>query len=119
MSKRAAQLTCALDTRHYDDEIIAMMDRAKNCLCCNTPLKYLPHKEKRRNRGYCSLKCYYDKPPKLAYAEKQWGMPAREMLVHLLNRHPVYVVAEMIGVGKPQLYKYIEKFGLQRRVRWE
>lgn len=117
--KKAALLTNSLDMRHYDDDLVAFMSAATRCLNCGARLNYSDNKDKRRNRGYCSLRCYYEKPPKLAYAEAQWGMPARELLLELLNRNTVTATAGLLGVGKPNLYNYIRKFGIRKKVVWE
>lgn len=116
--KKPTGANLALDTAHYDENIINMMDEATHCLNCGADLKYQP-KEKRRNRGYCGMRCLILKPPKLAYAEKQWGKSAKELLIGLLNNHTAQAVAELIGVGKPQLYKYIRKFNIRKTVVWK
>lgn len=116
--KRPALLTKSVDMRHFDNELVSFMDSAQSCLNCGVRLDYL-NKDKRRNRGYCSLRCYYEKPPKLAYAEVQWGKPARELLLELLNRNTVEAAAGLLGVGKPNLYGYIRKFGIRKKVVWE
>lgn len=108
-----------LHTAHYNEHIIRMMDEATHCLNCDASLKHQLNKEKRRNRGYCKLQCYVLKPPKLAYAEKQWNKPARELLIELLNKHTVQAVAELLGVGKPQLYEYIRKYNIRKTVIWK
>ena len=38
--KRSALLTKSLDMRHYDDDLVAFMDSAKNCLNCGARLNY-------------------------------------------------------------------------------
>ncbi len=108
----------ALDTAHYDEYIIDMMDSTEHCLNCGVKLKYLLNKEKRRNRGYCSLDCYYKYPPKLAYACQEYGMKPRELLIHLLNQHTATATAGLIGVGKPQLYEYIRKYHIRKKVTY-
>lgn len=106
----------ALDTAHYGPEIVRMMDETENCLCCGVRLKYLLNKGKARNRGYCSLKCYYQYPPKLAYACMEYGKDPQELLCVLLNRHTVQAAADLMGVGRQQLYEYMRKYGIQKKV---
>lgn len=108
----------ALDTYH-EPHIIKMLDETKVCLCCGKILKYLPDKDKRRNRGYCSLACYYKLLPKLAYACKEYGMKPRELIIYLLNRHTATATAGLLGVGKPQLYEYIKKYHIRKKVIYE
>lgn len=103
----------------YSPEIVRMMDETNICLCCGQQLKYLD-KEKRRNRGYCSLKCFYDKPARYAYIEKLYSMSVKEFIIKELNRtDSVEVVANLIGVNKQSLYKYIQKHMIRRTVRWK
>lgn len=116
--KKKGQYTTAVDLARYGPEIRMMLDEARRCLNCGALLKYLD-KNKRRNRGYCSLQCYYAKPPKLAYAERIYGKPARELLVELLNKHNnVVAVAGLLGVRKQALYAWMKRYGIRRLVRW-
>jgi hypothetical protein len=116
--KKPTGANLALDTAHYDENIIRMMDEATHCLNCGADLKYQP-KNKRRNRGYCDMRCLVLKPPKLAYAERQWKKPAKDLIIELLNNHTSQATAELLGVGKPQLYKYIQKFSIRKTVVWK
>jgi len=100
-------------------EIRQMMAETETCLCCGLRLKYHQRKDGRRNRGYCSLGCYYRKPPKMAYAERVWGKPIRELLCDLLNRQTVEATAHMLGVEKWTLIQWTKKLGIRRVVRWE
>lgn len=116
--KKQGQYTDAVDLAHYGPEIRAMMDAADRCLNCGKLLKYTD-KNKRRNRGYCSLACYFAKPPKLAYLELEYKKPAREVILELLNRlDNVAAVAELVGMGKPNFYKTLRKLGVRRVVKW-
>lgn len=117
--KRKGQYTEAIDSAHYGPEIRKMLDEAEYCLNCGKKLKYLS-KSKRRNRGYCSLGCHYAKPPKIALLEKEYGRPAREVILDLLNQHGnVTVVAQICGMGKSNFYKVLRKFNVRRVVKWE
>ena len=103
----------------YDPEIVKMMDSTENCLCCRKKLKYLD-KEKRRNRGYCSLACFYTLPPRYAYIEKVYGIPSVDFIIQELNRaDSVDVVAGMIGVYKQSLYQFIKRHRVRRTVSWK
>ena len=106
----------AIDTSHYDEHIIRMMYESENCLCCGIKLRYLLNKNKTRNRGYCSLECYYKLPPKLAYASREYGMEPKALIVKLLNGHTAEATAGLLGVGRSQLYGYIEKFGIKKKI---
>lgn len=117
--KKPTGANIALDTAHYNDEILAMMDNADNCLCCGIKLKYTD-KEKRRNRGYCSLDCYYKYPPKMAYIAYKYKRPVRNVIVDMLNRgRTMNAVAGLLGIGKPQLYEYMEKLNIKKIVKYE
>lgn len=99
-------------------EITQMMDKATHCLCCGKLLRYLD-KQKRRNRGYCSLACYYQKTPKMVYAEKKWGKPIRQIITELLNQTDnVNATAHLLGVEKPQFYSWLKKLNIQRKVMY-
>lgn len=103
----------------YGPEIVEMMNATDNCLCCGVKLRYLD-KEKRRNRGYCSLSCFYNLPPKYAYIEKVYGVPAIDFILKELNRTDnVDVVAGMIGVYKQSLYKFIKQHRIRRVAIWK
>lgn len=117
--KKVGQYTDALDLAHYGPEIKQMMDEAEYCLNCGAKLKYLPEKQKRRNRGYCSLECYFAKPPKVAYLERVYGKPVREVILDLLNRlDNVTAVAELCGMGKSNFYRLLRKYNIRRVVKW-
>ena len=116
--KKAGKYTDAVDLAHYGPEIRAMMDSAERCLNCGKPLRYTD-KNKRRNRGYCSLACYFAKPPKLAYLEQEYGKPARDVILELLNsRDNATIVAELVGMGKANFFKTLKKLGIKRIVKW-
>ena len=103
----------------YADEIIQMMDETKVCLNCSVKLNYLQNKEKRRNRGYCSLSCFVQLPPRYAYIEKCYSMPATEFIIRELTRTDnVDIVAQMIGVYKQSLYRFIKTHRIKRQVKW-
>lgn len=116
--KKKGQYTDAVDNAHYGPEIRKMLDEAEYCLNCGIKLKYLD-KNKSRNRGYCSLQCYYAKPPKVALLEKEYGKPAREVILELLNRlDNVTAVAQLCGMGKSNFYSVLKKYNIRRVVKW-
>jgi hypothetical protein len=96
-----------------------MMNETTHCLCCRVKLRYLD-KEKARNRGYCSLRCFYTLPPRYAYIERIYGIKAIDFVKKELNRTDnVETVAGLIGVYKQSLYEFIKKHRIHRVVRWE
>ena len=118
--KKRSTANLALDTAHYGGEIIEMMNNAQHCLNCGARLRYLPNKENRRNRGYCSMACYNACPPKMAYISLMSGKPAREAILDKLNACASHnVAAGLLGIGKPQLYAYMKKLGIKKVLRYE
>lgn len=117
--KKKAQLTTCLDHRHFGDEVVEMMNDTQVCLNCGVPLKYLDNKEKRRNRGYCCLDCYYKKPPKFAYVEHELGIPVIDFILQELDRcDNITKVADLVGVQRQTLSKFLEKHHVVRKVEW-
>lgn len=117
--KKKAHLTTCLDHRHFGDEVVHMMDNTEVCLNCGIPLKYHPNKEKRRNRGYCCLDCYYTKPPKFAYVEYVIGVPVLDYILQELDRcDNITKVAELLGVTRQTLTKFLTKHHIIRTVQW-
>lgn len=103
----------------YSPEVRAMLDETTDCLCCGKPLRYL-RKNGRRNRGYCSMACYRQKPPRMAYAERELGEPIREAIVGRLNRgQTTEAVAGQMGIRKDDLIRWLKFMGVRRVVRWE
>lgn len=107
--KKSSQANLKLETAHYDYGIVEMIDNTDSCLCCSTKLKYLD-KNKRRNKGYCSLKCYYNKPPKMAYIEYEYNNSARQVIIDMLNSgKSKNCIAGLLGIGRQLLYQYMVK----------
>ena len=107
------------DVSTLTPEIKAMLDETKVCLTCGTKLKYLD-KNKRRNRGYCSLVCYFAKPPHMAYAERVYGKPIRQVILDLLNKNNnITATAQLLGVRKGTMFAWIRRLGIRRKVLWE
>lgn len=103
----------------HEKEIRQMLDTTTVCLNCGSKLNYLSDKESRRNRGYCSRKCFLSKPPKIAYMEQSSKKPVREILTETLNKtQNVSVAAELIGIGRCQLYQWLEKLDIKRKIMW-
>ena len=95
-----------------------MLDETEHCLNCGVKLKWTD-KNKRRNRGYCSLECYYAKPPKVAWLEREYGKPAREVILELLNKlDNVSAVAQLCGMGRSNFYAVLRRFNIRRVVKW-
>nr|PZN44812.1 MAG: hypothetical protein DIU70_01915 [Bacillota bacterium] len=105
-----------------DREIAAMIDSTRHCLHCGRPLKYLPDKDKRRNRGYCCLEHFYARPPRLAWACKVWGFddPAK-VLVYLLNLTggSTTRTADLLGTTRQTVLRWIRQYRIRRVVRYE
>lgn len=119
MMKKKAQLTTCIEHRHYGDEVVTMMNNTEVCLNCGKPLKYHPNKEKRRNRGYCCLDCYYTKPPKFAYVEYVIGVPVLDYILQELDRcDNITKVADLLGVTRQTLTKFLTKHHIIRTVQW-
>lgn len=117
--KKQSSANLAVDTAHYDKGIVKMMDEATHCLCCGKYLRYIANKDKRRNRGYCCLQHYYAKPPKMVYAEREYGRPVREVILEFLNTgHTVQATANLMGIEKPNFYEWLKKLGIKRSVIW-
>jgi|GEM_PF-3519305 Transcriptional regulator containing PAS, AAA-type ATPase, and DNA-binding domains len=103
----------------YPPEVQMMMAEATHCLNCGKKLNYLQRKEGRRNRGFCTLSCYYLKPPKMAYVEKEYGKPVKGVILKMLNDGAsIIAVAERLGISKPQFYEWMKKLGIKKKVVW-
>lgn len=104
---------------HYPPEIQQMMAEATHCLKCGKMLEYHERKEGRRNRGYCSLSHYCQFPPKMAYAEKEYGKPIKEIVIEMLNNGTgIVATADRLGIGRPQFYKWMDKLDIKKKVVW-
>lgn len=102
-----------------DEHIRQMLESTETCLNCGRELKFLPDKGKRRNRGYCSRECLLDKPPKMAYIEKAYGEPIKDVIVETLNRsESITVASEMLGIGRVRLHEWLNKLKIKKRVVW-
>lgn len=103
----------------HEKEIRRMLETTTVCLNCGKKLNYLPDKESRRNRGYCSRKCFLSKPPKIAYVEQSSQKSVREILTETLNKtQNVSVSAELVGVSRKQMYEWLEKLDIKRKIMW-
>jgi len=104
----------------YPPEVREVLNSAERCLACGRPLRYLPDKDARRNRGYCSMACYRAKPPRMVAAERMLGEPIREAILDRLNRgQTIEAVANQLGVRKQALYRWLDLLGIRRRCVWE
>ncbi|EHQ88255.1 helix-turn-helix domain-containing protein [Desulfosporosinus youngiae] len=103
----------------YPPEVQQMMAETTRCLNCGKILSLLQRKDGRRNRGYCTLECYFAKPPKLAYAEKEYGAAAKEVILKMLNDGAsVVATAERLGISKPRFYDWMRKMNIKKKVVW-
>ncbi|BCJ86474.1 hypothetical protein [Effusibacillus dendaii] len=100
-------------------EILAMLRETKNCLNCGNRIPR-GHRFKIK-QGYCSARCYYEKPPKMAYLEYRFGLPIRDILVETLNSSEasMEIKAQLLGIPKRRLYYWIEKLNIRRAVVWK
>ncbi len=109
----------AVDAPYITGPVREMMDETDRCLCCGANLKYHRKKQKRRNNGYCCLDCYYQKPPKMAYIEHECARDARGVILDFLNHNDnVKKTAELLGVRKQTLYRWLDKLNIERIVKW-
>lgn len=103
---------------HSDEFVRQMMNETTTCLHCGVRLKYLD-KQKRRNRGYCSLRCYYDRPPKLAYLCKEFGGDPQDVLLRLLNEHQsTDVVGHLAGASRQAVHNWMRRHHIRRVIRY-
>jgi transposase-like protein len=106
---------------HYPPEIQKMMAETTTCLNCGTTLKHVIGKDGRRirNRGFCSNICYLEKSPKMAYVEKEYGLPAKEIILQMLNDGTsIIATADRLGVNKQALYAWLDKLDIKKKVVW-
>lgn len=121
MAKRMGQYAANIELAKYPPEVQQMLIEATYCLCgCGRKMSLNQLKEGRRNRGYFELSCYYRKPPKMAYTEKLWNKPVREIILQLLNEgKTIQATANLLGIEKPQFYEWLRKLGIKRKVIWK
>jgi hypothetical protein len=120
MTVKHLNWTQATRTQHntLDENIQSMLRETQNCLNCGNRLKR-GHGFKIK-AGYCSSYCYLEKPPKMAYLEKEYGKPIREVMIDILNKsNTMEPVAGLMGIGKPTLYNWIKKLKIQQTVIWK
>ena len=102
-----------------DEHIRQMLESTQICLNCGTKLKFLPDKNTRRNRGYCSKSCLLGKPPKMAYIEKTYRKPVKEVILDQLNRGAsVTATAGLLGLDRVRLHEWLDKLGIKKKVVW-
>lgn len=120
MAKKRGEYAQNIELAYYPPEVREMMDNATHCLTCGKKLDSLQRKEARRNRGYCSMRCYVELPPKLSYAVRMSGKKPEHLISDTLNRtQNVTTAAELLGITKVNLYAWMRKFRIRRVVRWE
>ena len=91
--------------------------KIKECLACGSSL--LGNNFNKDTEGYCDYKCYQSKTPKMIEVEREFGEDLRVVIVsHLSRIDNVPTVADLLGVSKSTLYKWIDKFGVERTVEW-
>lgn len=117
MSKRKSEARVALNgtVMLLTLDEVQMMDEAEHCLNCGVRLRYLS----KSYRGYCSLRCVQAKPPKMAYLEKVYGKPIKTILLDSLgSTDNVRISADLLGIGRNTLYRWVDKLGIRRIVKW-
>ncbi len=98
-------------------EIKEVMAATKNCLNCGIRLPR--GRGYKRNTGYCSLRCYYEKPPKMMWAELVYKKPIRDLMVEMLNKSSDEAVAGMLDITKQTLYRWMKNHSIKRVIRYE
>lgn len=102
-----------------DEHIRQMLEQTQTCLNCGKKLRFLPDKDARRNKGYCSKFCLFEKPPKMAYIEKAYGKPVKEVIIEILNSGAtITATAERLGVGRVRLWEWLDKLKIKKKVVW-
>ena len=86
------------------------------CATCGRRLKYLPRKDARHNKAYCSRRCYLTCPPKLAAAVAAWDADdPRTLLLTLLNSgRSMHCVAALLGVHRQALLTWMQIYRIAR-----
>ena len=107
------------DNSIYPPEVQQMVTNTTHCLNCGKKLSLIQRKEGRRNRGYCSIYCMGRKPVKMAYAEKEYGKPIKEIILEMLNDGAtVTATSGRLGVNKQALYAWMNKLNIKKKVVW-
>lgn len=58
--------------------------------------------------------------PRMVEVQEELGKPIRDVILENLNLNKsVPVTADLLGVHKQQLYKWMEKLGIQKVLYWE
>lgn len=105
------------DNPHHPSEVQEIVENATHCLNCGKKLSYSERKQGRRNRGFCSNACYLARPPKMIYVEKEYGKPIKQVILEMLNNGTNHnAIAGSLGIGKPQLYNWMEKLDIKKKV---
>jgi hypothetical protein len=106
------------DISYLDKDIVNMLKSTDVCLNCGMPLSN--HKKRFFYRGYCSKYCYNEKPHRYAYAEYTYNKPINELIINWLNlNNSIQLTADLIGVTKPSLYKYLKKHNINSITIWK
>ena len=91
--------------------------KIKECLACGSSL--LGNNFNKDTEGYCDYKCYQAKTPKMIEVEREFNEDLRVIIVNKLSRTDnIMIVAGLLGVSRSTLYKWIDKFGIERTVEW-
>ena len=115
MEKRSVSID---NYRNYSKEIQEMLLKTKHCLNCGKRL--LRGHGKKPGAGYCRYSCYTNKPPLVAYVERDHNKPFKEILREKLNKSDnMQLVADFLGISRDTVYRYIKRFGIKRKVTWE
>lgn len=120
MAKKPTERHQATQKQRYPDEVNAMIDNADRCLNCGAKLRYSLYRPARQNRAYCSLSCYQQKPPLLAWLERKHDKPGKELLLETLNQKgSLDATAIELGITRRTLDNYVKKYKIKSRIIWE
>jgi transcriptional regulator with PAS, ATPase and Fis domain len=72
------------------------------------------------DRRYCSYDCYRLKTPNMVKVEAEFEKPVRDVIVEFLNKNQnVTITADLIGISKTELHKWIKKMKIKKVLYWE
>lgn len=89
------------------------------CYTCGVNLGYVGA-TKRGAKYYCSLSCMRRRPPKMVLVEMKWGESFASLALNHLNRGgTVQALADMCGVHKQAVTKWLKMLGIEKHVIWK
>ncbi len=98
-------------TYYGDKSVKKLLLYSTRCLNCGGDVE--------TDQAYCCKACYETKPPKMAWIEKEYKTPIRELLLNFLNNHSESFVADYLGITPWTLYHWKKKQGIKKVVRYE